>query len=884
MLTLEHFSVKFNCVSELFCNREHGIVLLFNFKFHRLKAYLLVFSAVVFLLLLTINHLNPIAYGESGDAYLFMTPPMYIAKETGELFDIAVNISNVENLRSLEFTVAYNTSLLDVAQVVQGTFFPSPQGSYFEFEKNESLGFVKVNMSLTDSETPRSGNGTLAWISFEVVQGPESCVSSPLDLQQTLLLNSALIPITHDSVGAVYFWRSMQPDPPVEGRLLDLYTQKGGEGSNEPGGEFGCGENVYLISNVTYNSYPVQQKLVAFEVRNPLNQSVVFRTAITDQDGLAEISFRILGIPSNNGTWAAISVVEIAEETVWDTTSFRVDVTMPIGGYSFPIEGYTAEKPLTLYLSIVTILAAVFTMIRRETYRGLRRSRRVCKIFSVTLLLLLLLLLLLEFNVPSGTSEESDILITDFYSCDALGDPQDYFPRKTTVYFNISVRNFAHVPKNVSIHLSIYDELGFFVGSDQLNTAIPPDVSTHYIMSIFIPKWAVVGIATAYASVWVEGTPVDSESTRFYIGPEDLIPPVIHLLSPENVTYETDSVPLVFTVDERTTWMGYSLNNLENVTIAGNTTLASLTNGPYSIVVHANDTSGNVGSSEEVHFTILIVHDVAVIDLKCSSAEVYVGQIVNVTVVVQNEGTATETFNVTTYANTTIIKTLTITNLPPTNQTTLVFAWNTTGSSKGNYTMRAYVPPVPSETDTTDNTYIDDIVNVMLPPNIAVTNVIASITSVGQGYSISINVTVENQGDYTENFTVTAYANTTGIQTKTVTLTSGNSITVTFTWNTTDFAKGNYTISAYVTPIPYETDITDNTFINGWVFVTIAGDVTSVMPGIPDGSVDMRDIGAIFTKFMTTPTDPEWNPNMDINGDNVVNMRDISIACGNFMK
>jgi len=494
-----------------------------------------------------------------------------------------------------------------------------------------------------------------------------------------------------------------------------------------------------------------------------------------------------------------------------------------------------------------------------------------------------LILLLLRFNVPLGTSGGGDILITDFYPCDALGNPQDFFPKKTTAYLNISVRNLAHAPKNVSVYLSIQDELNVLIGSDQLDTTIPSDVSTYYIMSSFIPKWAYVGIATAYASVWVEGTPVDGESTRFYISPEDLIPPVIHLLSPENVTYETDSVPLVFTVDERTAWMGYSLNNLENVTITGNTTLTSLTNGLYSLVVYVNDTSGNVGFSE-VHFTILIVHDVAVIDLKCSSAEVYVGQIVNVTVVVQNEGTVAETFNVTTYANTTAIETLTITNLPPTNQTTLVSAWNATGFTKGNYTIRAYVPPVPSETDTTDNTYIDDIVNVMPLPDIAVTNVIASKTLVGQGYPISINVTVRNQGDYTENFTVTAYANTTRIQTKTVTLTSGNSITVTFTWNTTGFAKGNHTISAYVTPIPHETDTTDNTFINGWVFVTIAGDVTSVEPEIPDGSVNMRDISAIFAKFMTTPTDPEWNPNMDINGDNVVNMRDIGIACNNFMK
>jgi hypothetical protein len=30
------------------------------------------------------------------------------------------------------------------------------------------------------------------------------------------------------------------------------------------------------------------------------------------------------------------------------------------------------------------------------------------------------------------------------------------------------------------------------------------------------------------------------------------------------------------------------------------------------------------------------------------------------------------------------------------------------------------------------------------------------------------------------------------------------------------------------------------------------------------------------------PSNPSWNANMDINDDDVVNMRDIGIACSNF--
>jgi hypothetical protein len=300
--------------------------------------------------------------------YLFMTPLMHVAEETGELFDVAINISGVENLQNVEFTITYNTSLLDVAQVVQGPFFPSPPKSYFRLEGNESLGFIKVNMSLASSETPRSGDGTLVFISFEVVQGPESCASSPIEFAQTLLLNHASAPINHNFVGAVYFWKSIHPDPD-EGRSLDVYTQKGGEGKDQPGGTFALGEEVHLISIVTYNGFPEQQKLVAFQVLDSFNVTTEIRTVITGSDGIAEISLRIPETQRSFGTWTAISVVEIAEKVVWDTSSFRVYLVMPVGGYSFPIEEHTTANPLTPYSIAVLTTALIFIRIRRKTKR-----------------------------------------------------------------------------------------------------------------------------------------------------------------------------------------------------------------------------------------------------------------------------------------------------------------------------------------------------------------------------------------------------------------------------------------------------------------------------------------------------------------------------------
>ena len=87
---------------------------------------------------------------------------------------------------------------------------------------------------------------------------------------------------------------------------------------------------------------------------------------------------------------------------------------------------------------------------------------------------------------------------------------------------------------------------------------------------------------------------------------EDITPPTITILSPQNKTYSSSSVPLTFTVNEETSWIGYSLDDKPNATITENTTITGLSNGQHTIIVYANDTSGNMGASEKVYFTVSV--------------------------------------------------------------------------------------------------------------------------------------------------------------------------------------------------------------------------------------------------------------------------------------
>ena len=182
------------------------------------------------------------------------------------------------------------------------------------------------------------------------------------------------------------------------------------------------------------------------------------------------------------------------------------------------------------------------------------------------------------------------------------------------------------------------------------------------------------------------------------------------------------------------------------------------------------------------------------------------------------------------------------------------------------------MPPQPIDHET-----IDGEVSVVGIHDVAVIDVTTSKKTVGQNYSVSVYVNLENQGEFTETFNVTVYANTTIIETREVTLSSNNSITITLTWNTTGFAKGNYTISAYATPVPRETDTADNNFTNGWIIVTIPGDVAA-----PYFEVDIFDVTAICICYDQRIGDPLYQPDYDTDCNGIIDIYDLVTACINY--
>jgi hypothetical protein len=146
-----------------------------------------------------------------------------------------------------------------------------------------------------------------------------------------------------------------------------------------------------------------------------------------------------------------------------------------------------------------------------------------------------------------------------------------------------------------------------------------------------------------------------------------------------------------------------------------------------------------------------------------------------------------------------------------------------------------------------------------------------SKTVVGQGYSVSITVVVEDYGNFSETFDTVIYINTTAVNTQNVNLQSGTPAAISYTWDTGSYAKAIYIISASAEPISGGTNTTNNTYMTGPVEVTIPGDLNG------DFKVNLEDLVQLALAYGSTPGDPNWNPTADIDNSGVVGLSDLVI-------
>jgi len=148
---------------------------------------------------------------------------------------------------------------------------------------------------------------------------------------------------------------------------------------------------------------------------------------------------------------------------------------------------------------------------------------------------------------------------------------------------------------------------------------------------------------------------------------------------------------------------------------------------------------------------LLGVHDLAVLDIRLRMSVAYIGDLAQVEVDIQDQGTFEETAFVRVYADLdtevigdeVVVGNATI-GLSGYSDCTLAFWWNTTGLAAGNYTISAAIDPLPEEAELQDNNMTRGIIQLF-----------ASITCTEINITCPANVTF-NPSIFEFNWTIRA--------------------------------------------------------------------------------------------------------------------------------
>lgn len=175
-------------------------------------------------------------------------------------------------------------------------------------------------------------------------------------------------------------------------------------------------------------------------------------------------------------------------------------------------------------------------------------------------------------------------------------------------------------------------------------------------------------------------------------------------------------------------YLGYvyvRLNYTHPVTVNGNATLLILnlavvdygiTTLHFSGVIVEDNNGQVIPTQTQDGYMAIIKQDIAVTGVSTSTNETYVGNIVEITVTLQNYGNIPESFNTTISASGDNLTSLEILNLLPNETRSVLYEWNTTGFPASNtpYSIAAQADVLPYETNTTNNAFTDGTVKLKL--------------------------------------------------------------------------------------------------------------------------------------------------------------------------
>jgi hypothetical protein len=299
----------------------------------------------------------------------------------GQQFNVTVSINDLSeflNMIGVQFRLTYPATLIEPVVEYEGPFLP-----YYASQQPGSLGtfFISFheingiygphvlvgNMILPNGtgvwhDPMPKGTGVIATITFKVIYQSfgDPDLSGPLQIVDQMAIgldnivdqnivdvpmdppDNGMYTITTNLPGRnidLYGGAVNSGYGPLEGYYLQFPAPYGGQGPQAPMDLVEEQSWVWLHANVTYNYWPIQHKLVGFQVNYPVDgpyQGGLYSNffAFTDENGVATIGFR-MPWPCDNpeslfGVWHVIASVQVADVYLQDTMDYHYDYLVQI--------------------------------------------------------------------------------------------------------------------------------------------------------------------------------------------------------------------------------------------------------------------------------------------------------------------------------------------------------------------------------------------------------------------------------------------------------------------------------------------------------------------------------------------------------------------------
>jgi hypothetical protein len=229
-------------------------------------------------------------------------------------------------------------------------------------------------------------------------------------------------------------------------------------------------------------------------------------------------------------------------------------------------------------------------------------------------------------GLPNGTLNEEYDPAMDTWTTKAplpleSGLPQMYNPENDT-WSTVSAWMFGRYVVATSgvyaperFYFVIYSETQVydFAADSFASGAVMPTMRDVFAVAVADDKiYAIGGYNTEFGGLSEYFSTGDMYKFIYYDTVEEYtpfgygtIPPKITVDSPEIGNYTLGNVSLAFTVNKPATWIGYSLDDQDNITITGNITLTGLSLGSHSVTVYAKDEFENIDASDTVTLSIV---------------------------------------------------------------------------------------------------------------------------------------------------------------------------------------------------------------------------------------------------------------------------------------